>query len=822
MRWVYFSLAFLFAGASIILSTPASALVTVGAISEMDVVEAVEVEGNIAYVVGRREYHYPRSIYGLQVVDVSDPRMPRELSFYKTSGPREIAVEDGLAYLADGYGGLRIIDVADPTSPAEIGSLDTPGAAADVKIVDGLAYLADSYSGFRIIDVSDPTLPREIGVFETVGSAHDVEIVGSVAYVAITVAGAGWLQTIDISTPAAPAGLDRISAPDSCFDVEVVGPLAYITGNGFIRVIDVSDPAALKQIGGVALGRGEDIEILGERAYLAASTEGLLIFDVSNPATPVEIGRLDTPGYAVDIELAGNLTFVADWDSSVRPSSMRIIDASNAVVPAMLGEIFAGSSPLDVEVVDELAYVASSGWGPYLRIFDVSNPSQPFEIGATEDGGARAVTVNGTLAYVVSYRHLRIIDISTPSFPSEVALLEISRDLQDVEVAAGVAYVASYSAGLRIIDVSNPTDPIEIAALEIPGSARDVQIVGSIAYVAGGGGLLVIDVSNPSEPILIGSIRSNSRYPWGVAVSGNYAYVADGNFGLQIFDVSNPTRLTSLGHLPTPDGAWDVAVSGGVAYLALDHSGVRAVDVSLPEWPLELGALGFDIWKEFVGIEVYDGLVYAVTEVGSRLYIVEFGPEYVTEVAASVDIKPGSDPNPINFSIEGVIPVAILGSDEMDVAAVDETTLAFGRGGAAPAHCHRPHLEDVNGDGYLDLLSHFRTDETGIAFGERMACLSGETLDGLWLRGCDSVRTVPDMDGDGLLDLEEETLGTNALNSDTDGDGFEDGEEVLALGTDPLDPLDPTPIPVPEPASWLMLGVGACAVALLRRVSRRG
>ena len=49
------------------------------------------------------------------------------------------------------------------------------------------------------------------------------------------------------------------------------------------------------------------------------------------------------------------------------------------------------------------------------------------------------------------------------------------------------------------------------------------------------------------------------------------------------------------------------------------------------------------------------------------------------------------------------------------------------------------------------------------------------------------------MDGDALLDVEEAAIGTNALNPDTDGDGFDDGQEVLVMGTDPLDPLDPTP-----------------------------
>jgi hypothetical protein len=73
------------------------------------------------------------------------------------------------------------------------------------------------------------------------------------------------------------------------------------------------------------------------------------------------------------------------------------------------------------------------------------------------------------------------------------------------------------------------------------------------------------------------------------------------------------------------------------------------------------------------------------------------------------------------------------------------------------------------------------------------------------------------MDGDSLLDTVEATLGTDALNPDTDEDGFEDGQEVILMGTDPLDPLDPVPDPVPEPASWLMLVAGTAFLGVLYR-----
>jgi hypothetical protein len=70
--------------------------------------------------------------------------------------------------------------------------------------------------------------------------------------------------------------------------------------------------------------------------------------------------------------------------------------------------------------------------------------------------------------------------------------------------------------------------------------------------------------------------------------------------------------------------------------------------------------------------------------------------------------------------------------------------------GAPDAHQNGPHFEDeanepfdFNDDGLDDLLAHFLTEESGIAFGDTEACVTGELLDGTPFEGCDEIITVP-------------------------------------------------------------------------------
>ncbi len=116
-------------------------------------------------------------------------------------------------------------------------------------------------------------------------------------------------------------------------------------------------------------------------------------------------------------------------------------------------------------------------------------------------------------------------------------------------------------------------------------------------------------------------------------------------------------------------------------------------------------------------------------------------------VEASIDIKPGSDPNSINCNNEkGVVPVAILTTEEFDATTVDHTTVTFE--GASETHVHkksgepRRHEEDVDGDGDTDLVFHFRLGDTDLTCESTEGTLTGEIFDGQAIQGTDAVRMV--------------------------------------------------------------------------------
>lgn len=107
----------------------------------------------------------------------------------------------------------------------------------------------------------------------------------------------------------------------------------------------------------------------------------------------------------------------------------------------------------------------------------------------------------------------------------------------------------------------------------------------------------------------------------------------------------------------------------------------------------------------------------------------------------TLDVKPDDPSNIINPLSQGQVPVAVLATSTFDAATLDTNTLRFGKTGTEAAPVHSA-LEDVDGDGDIDLILHFETQATGIGCGDTVAVLTGATAAGAAVEGSDVVNTV--------------------------------------------------------------------------------
>ena len=141
----------------------------------------------------------------------------------------------------------------------------------------------------------------------------------------------------------------------------------------------------------------------------------------------------------------------------------------------------------------------------------------------------------------------------------------------------------------------------------------------------------------------------------------------------------------------------------------------------------------------FSGYQDIGGKVSHAYAIAVRPGDVAIVPEPISSI--DIDIKPESYPNIINLKSNGVIPVAILTTDDFDATTVDPLSVSFGPNDALEAH-GKGHIQDVDGDGDLDLMLHFKTQAAGIECEDTEVGLTGKTFDGQIVEGFDSIHIV--------------------------------------------------------------------------------
>jgi len=451
--------------------------------------------------------------------------------------------------------------------------------------------------------------------------------------------------------------------------IVVRGEYTYVGLGPELAILDVSDPASIQRLGGlVAEGDVVDISLRGDNAYVAYQGDevtGLQVIDIRHATLPVSRVVLEmgcrTPSIAIE-DTAAYFAYTACgpmWQNAgTYLYRLDISEPSHPTIDSSNDQFM--SSYLAAEPRDGWLYTLWEGpspegyYGMYLKVFDVSDPSEMVEISTTQvASGSSALALSGDHAFLAAGENgVQVVSISDPFNPSPLITHTLPGAAQEIFIDGDIAYLAAGDAGLQMVDISDPLNPSDAGSYAAEGSSADVYISGDDAYLANGWS--GVEIARLSDLTQSGSYRL-PPVTHDIVVAEPYAYSATDN-GFWVLDTSEASSPRVVAHLPTPTPAVSIALSGIHAYVACPGNGIHIIDVTSPLAPV--GAVFYPLAEELHQVEVVGNLLYVAAGSGG-LRILDIG-------------------DPLNPAETGAFPLA----EGVNAVAVDgdEAYLAAGHG----------------------------------------------------------------------------------------------------------------------------------------------
>lgn len=446
----------------------------VGAYEGVDIV----VSGTRAWL--RRRWVAPRDTNHLALFDLAELPMIRPLGELPLLTSRGMAAAGDLLLAADGARGLLVVGPGEPGEKRLRLRHREPtiGAPAGIVVDGDHAIVSDQDGEVWVLDLRDPAALAVVGRADLVNEGGLVGMEGTL-------------------------GTEALAVRDG---------LAYVTRTGWnwtiggLHVVDVSDPAAPRQV-----GRWDAYMELDRHPELES------ISVMPNGYPPVLSGdRLWFTGLPLLTELD-----ISD------PTAPRFVRMADHRYPPNQGPVF--PQPGSVAVADGRAWVAEPVTG--LHLFDIAPGGDLRPIARTATAGSPSDVIAAGAYTLVADRWGGLLVVDAHSLAPVRALPQIQAQ--------------------RLVRAG---DTIIVAGL-VDGSPEDRRLR-----------LSAVDIADPSQPVLRGShdlpvYGSWSSLPADIAVVGDQLYVTAGTAGIAILrltdgaELAPPTVGPTLTPLPTDDPA---------------------------------------------------------------------------------------------------------------------------------------------------------------------------------------------------------------------------------------------------------------------------
>jgi len=325
-----------------------------------------------------------------------------------------------------------------------------------------------------------------------------------------------------------------------------------------IHIIDNGNPSSPNPISYIEIPGNYDLAVHKGILYTDSYVD-LVAFDISNPAAPKEIKRVE----------------------SIFPN---LLDPQNQYVDPEKG-IVVGYDIRDTTVYYEVGSGGLTGpmYDGNSKSAEGSGSGNP-----TGKGGSMArFTIVGNYMYSVDRTNLQVFDISIADNPRPWSKVNIGWDIETIFPFQNKLFIGSMT-GMFIYDISNPVYPTYVSQFSHARTCDPVVAEDNTAYVTLRSGtscggnqnqLDILDISNLTSPKLIRTYPMQG--PNGLAVDNKTLFICDGVAGLKVFDARNPKEIQLL-DWESDIIPYDVILLGSSALVIGDY-GVYQYDYSGPK-----------------------------------------------------------------------------------------------------------------------------------------------------------------------------------------------------------------------------------------------
>jgi hypothetical protein len=581
----------------------------------------------------------------------------------------DVDVLANTAFVAGGPAGLLMLDVSLPGEPILLQRIDDSflnGASRVRRSGDRLYVLSQAY--LTILDVERERAPLVVGTLET--GATDIEVQGET----VILEGYNWgAVAVDVTDPRSPGHPHKCEKEGARAAAALRDLMFIASADGTVAIFDYSIYNFCEEVGSVEIGgMATDMTVVGGHVYAAVPDVGVVLLDVSERGEVVVAGTLAAPGvsllrlagqtlvgtqqyeqgvYLIDVQdpaaptlaaamdfedvslsgasLAGGILYLAAMGHPLTPSDtvalgLVVVDISDTTAPSVLGRYDLPVRAGSVVAVGTTAFVGDFEGG--IHAVNLSDTSAPVSLGTNKDFGL----VLGLAAFGSHYLVVIdgdphesggfvVVDVSDPSSMVTLARLSTVGIPNGLAVGEHVAVVTTWEPGLCTIDLSLPSSPGILWNVKLEHPARQVSVDGSLAYVTtfdkdtGDGALEVWDLSDPTVPTPIGH-QEFAGQPRGLDVAAGTAYVMSQSYSggaFLVVDVSMPTSPTLLASLPN-EKYLALSVSGSLAYATTGSTEFAVWNVADRSNPLLVDTpdLGFRQRSFWIG----EGIVLVAAE----------------------------------------------------------------------------------------------------------------------------------------------------------------------------------------------------------------